>query len=344
MNKRWTEGRSQPTVTRMTALAVTAAVAVGLTGCSGAATGTASSTGKLHIVQVAAVVTDPYFVSMKCGGQAEAAKLGVDYSFVGPAAADSIAELAAFNSATTLHPDGIVVSPFSPTAFLNAITEQMSAGVPVTLVDGNSAKPVFYRWYHTDLAAAAKALAGPIGDATGGTGSVAVIASAAGDPDDTERFSQLIPTLKADHPELNVLSPQYTNTSTAKAESITASMLVAHNDLKAIYATNGAEAQGVVAAVRTAGMQDKVKVFSFDATPSEVASLRSGEIAASVAQSPYLAGSTGVKSVVDYLKKHPSGGAVPPGTMEQIPLPFKVLTKANVDEASSKPFLYLTTC
>lgn len=313
-----------------------------LAGCS-SSSNAASGGNKLHIIEVAAVVTDPYFVSMKCGGQAEAARLGVDYSFVGPAAPDPVAELSAFNNATTLHPDGIVVSPFSPTAFQSAITSQMSRGVPVTLVDGNSAQPVFYRWYHTDLKAAALALVDRISAATGGSGSFAIIASAAGDPDDTQRFNALVPTLKRKLPGLNVLSPQYVNTSTAKAESVTASLLVAHKDLKAIYATNGAEAQGVVAAIKSAGLTDKVKVFSFDATPSEVASIRDGSIDTTVAQSPYSAGALGVQATVEYLRNHKSG-AVEHGTMMQIPVPFRLLNKSNIDEPSSKDYMYVPNC
>jgi ribose transport system substrate-binding protein len=321
--------------TRATLAAIITTGALLVSGCStGNGNSAAGNKKNLRIVQVAAVVTDPYFVSMKCGGAAEAAKLGVHYSFVGPAAPDPVAELSAFNNATTLRPDGIVLSPFSPTAFLSGIREQMSQGVPVTLVDGNSSQPVHYRWYHTDLAAAALALVTPISKATGGSGSFAVIASAAGDPDDTERFSSLIPILKKKLPGLNILSPQYVNTDTAKADSVTSSLLTAHPDLRAIYATNGAEAQGVVAAIKAAGRTGQVKVFSFDATPSEVSEIRAGNIDTTVAQSPYLAGSLGVRATVEYLTKH--------GT--QTAVPFKLLNKNNIDDPASKPYLYLPNC
>lgn len=145
-------------------------------------------------------------------------------------------------------------------------------------------------------------------------------------------------------PGIKLLPPQYADFDRNKAASATSALMLAHPDLRAIYAVSGPEGEGAAAAVKQAGKQGKVKVFAYDATPGEVAALKAGTIDALLAQAAGTIGSEAVKTLVATIKDNPTGKAVQPMDPHDKYLPLKVLTKDNVDSSESAPYLYKSTC
>src|SRR4051794_35625008 len=120
-------------------------------------------------------------------------------------------------------------------------------------------------------------------------------------------------------------------------------MIVAHPDLKAVYAISGPEGEGAAAAVKQAGKQGKIKVYAYDATPGEVEALKAGDITALISQPAGNEGSQSVKHLVNFLKTY-SGGPVKQETPLAQDLPLMVLTKDNVDSPDAQPYLYKAKC
>lgn len=330
---------------RLVAAAATLALAGAAAGCGSSDSGDNAASGggkKLNVAVVAAGASDPYMVSVQCGAAAEAKQLGVGFKWSAPATFDVPKEVSALNSIKITRPDGIVLVPMSPTAFVAPVKSLMQSGTPVTLADSDLAEPVAHETFHTDNLAAGTSLSDEIAKSSP-KGKLGIIASTAGDPIDSSRYTGLIAALKRDHPDIQALTPQYANFSTTKAASQTAALIRANPDLTAVYATNGPQAAGVVSAVAAAKAQDRVKVYSFDATPEEVDGLRAGKIQALVAQSPYSMGQQALASVVKQLR---SGDAkpVPVQNPNLVKTPHMVLTKENVDSTEAKPFLYIKSC
>jgi ribose transport system substrate-binding protein len=311
------------------------------------ATAAASSAARtLRIAGVVAQTPDPYFVSMKCGALAAAKQLGgVTLSWQGPVQPSVPQQITALGSVAATKPDGIILTPFSPTAFLQPVTKLMKEGVPVALTDAFLAKKAAYSATYTDVGSSGPVLAKRIAGLIGGKGELAIIAFGAGDPFETPRYSGMVKVLKAKYPNVSVLPVQYAAADSNKAAQVVSGLLASHPNLKAIYATDGPMGQGAASALRTGGKRGVIKLISFDAEPALVRGLRDGSIDALYAQAPYIEGYNAMRSLVKYLRgAGASKGPVAPATPYYTPSPLKFITRADLSKPDTKKFLYLASC
>lgn len=299
---------------------------------------------KLHLAGVLGQVTDPYYVTLKCGGTAAANKLGVDLQWAGSASPDVSTQENILSSVLLTNPDGVILDPFSPTAFIAPVQKLMKSGTPVILVDTELSKPVAQQAFYTDNTAAGQTLAKPLAAALGGVGQVAIISSSPGDPFETARYKGFEQALSKIAPKIEVLPIQYAALDSSKGASITTSLVLAHPKLSAIYVTDGLAAPGAASALLAAGKRGKVKLIAFDAEPVEVQGLKSGAYQGLVAQAPYVEGYDTVTALVGYLRAHGDKSAVVPADPYYTSTPAMFLDASNVDSSAAKSFLYNSNC
>lgn len=344
--------------------AVTAALALAaaLTACgsssSSSTAGSAGSSGptstaagvgsgaakkKYNITFVAALVNDSYFVTIKCGAQAEAKKLGINLTWTGPTTNQVPQELQAFQAASLTNPDGMVLAPFSNTGFGGVVNPLMAKGVPVVASGETLSPPDALTTFITNFLTGGNSLAGEVGKLTGGTGTMAIVADTTGNKTDSDRYTGLIPILHKTYPKLKVLAPQYGQNSSATSASITSALISGNPNLKLVYASSGPEAVGAASAIAAAHDTGKIKLMSFDSSPPQIALLKRNQLAATVAQAPLLDGELTVKAVVDYLNAHPSKGPVK-SSAGLTYTPQTLLTPANVNTPTAASYQYLTNC
>lgn len=342
----------------ISALAVAAALAAcgsssGSSSSSASSSSQASTTAaagsnttakkKYNVSFVAALVNDSYFVTIKCGALAEAKKLGINLNWTGPTTNDVSAEIQAFNAASLTNPDGMVLAPFSNTGFGGVVRPLMAKGTPV-VASGETLDPAdALTTFITNFLTGGNSLATEVGKLTGGTGTMGIVADTTGNKTDSDRYTGLIPILHKQYPHLNVLSPQYGQNSSAKAASITSALIAGNPNLKLVYASSGPEAVGAASAIAAAHDTGKIKLMSFDSSPPQIALLKRNELAATIAQSPFLDGELTVKAVVDYLNAHPTKGPVQSSAGLSY-TPQKLLTPANVNTPTAASYQYLTNC
>jgi ribose transport system substrate-binding protein len=300
-------------------VALTAAAAMG-PAADAASTGPKASS--LNITFVAALVNDSYFVTIKCGALAAGKSLGVNVKWEGPTSNSVSAELSAFQAAAVTNPNGMVLAPFSNTGFGGVIRPLMAKGVPVVL-SGESVEPADgLTTYISNFLKGGNSLAAEVGKLTGGSGSMAIVADSTGNKTDSDRYTGLVPILKKKYPNLKIVGPQYAANSTAKAASVTASLIVGNPDLKLVYASSGPEAVGAASAIAAA---------------------KKSKLAATIGQSPFLTGKLTVTAAVKWLRAHPNGGKVPASAALSY-TPTQLLTPQNVNSSLGKQYQYLTHC
>ncbi len=330
----------------LAALALASTMAACGSSSSSSSDSSSSSSGgskKLNVAFVAALVNDSYFVTIKCGAQDEAKTLGVNLKWTGPTQNDVAKEISAFSAASITNPDAMVLAPFSNTGFGGAVRPLMKKGIPVALSGETLDPPDGLITYITDFLSGGNSLVDEIGRLTGGTGTMAIVADTTGNKTDSDRYTGLVPLLKQRYPNLKVLSPQYSQNSSARAASVTASLIQANPDLKLVYTTSGPEAVGGASAIAAAKAGDRIKQISFDSSPQQITLLKEGKLAATMAQSPYLSGQLSVRAAVDYVRAHPKGGPVP-SSARIANTPTMLLTPANVNTTEAKRYQYLTQC
>ncbi|MEO9338310.1 substrate-binding domain-containing protein [Mesorhizobium sp. SB112] len=114
-----------------------------------------------------------------------------------------------------------------------------------------------------------------------------------------------------------------------KALTAATDILRAHPDLAGFFAANDIMALGVQRAVQGAGKEGQVKVIGLDGIVDALKSVAAGELAATVAQYPFVVGAMGVEACVAAAK----GKTLP----AKVDAPVLLINKENA-EASIKSF------
>ncbi|MQY27651.1 sugar ABC transporter substrate-binding protein [Nocardia aurantia] len=157
------------------------------------------------------------------------------------------------------------------------------------------------------------------GDAGGAPAEAAVIAGAPGAASDllVGGFTAALPA------NVKVVATQPGMFNRSKAQDVAENMIQAHPDLKYAFVANEDMAFGAQQAFRAAGKN--VKIVTVNGTDEGLAAVRSGQFAATVANSATLIGQTAVKDTLALLNKQ---------NVDKVArIPLTLITKDNLDQA-----------
>jgi ribose transport system substrate-binding protein len=312
------------------------AVCLGLVACGGDDNGGGSASaggGKDYkLTLIAGVKGDEFYITMNCGAQAEAKKLGVTVDFQGPDQFDASLQTPIVNAVTAKKPDAILIAPTDSKAMFAPIKQAADAGIKIVLVDttlenADMAVSQIASDNEGGGRAAAKALAGLIG----GSGKVFVNNVKPGISTTDLRakgFQEEAKTLG-----LTYAGMEYNQDQPDKAAAIVKAQLAKTPDLKGIFATNLFGAEGSAAGLREAGNKT-VKIVGFDAGPKQVNDLKEGVLQGLIAQKPADIGAQGVQQAVAALNGDTTKPKIATGSV--------ALTKDNLSQ--NQDAVYKSTC
>jgi ribose transport system substrate-binding protein len=296
---------------------------------------TSSKSYKLSFIQ--GVAGDGFYVTMGCGMQAEAKKLGnVTVNIQGPSKFDPTLQNPIIQSVTAAKPAAIMIAPDDVTASQTPINQAMNAGIKVVLVDTTLNNPAgaVSQISSDNLAGGADAFAAIKQLAPKG-GQVLVVNTQPGISTTDQRTTGFANAVKAD-PKYTYVGVQYDQDTASVAAQVTLAALQKYPHIVGIFATNLFSAEGAATGIRQAGKSGTVKVVGFDAEPDEITALQQGTVQALIAQSPYVIGTSAVDQAVAAL----SGKK----TTAKIGTKFTIITKANLNSAASQAAIYKTGC
>jgi ribose transport system substrate-binding protein len=315
----------------------TAAAPASSGASAGASSAASSSSGKAYNLSfIQGVAGDGFYVTMGCGMQAEAAKLGSKVNIQGPTQFDSTLQNPIIESVTASHPDGIMIAPDDVTASRAPIAQAMAAGIKVALVDTtlNDPSGAITQISSDNLAGGASAFAA-VKQLVPGGGQVFVVNTKPGISTTDQRTAGFAAAAKADS-KYTYVGVQYDNDTAALAAQVTLAELQKNPGIVAIFATNLFSAEGAATGIRQAGKAGKVKVIGFDAEPDEITALQQGTVQALIAQQPYQIGVDAVDQMTNALQGKPVTAKI--GTKSTI------ITTANLKSAASQAAIYKTSC
>lgn len=314
-------------------MAVTAGVAVGLT--MGIAPGAQAAGEKIVFIQ--GVKGDGFYISMGCGVNAEAKKLGVSVSTQGPAKFDATLQRPILASVVASKPAAILIAPNDVVAMQKPLEQAAKAGIKVVLVDTTVKDPSFAvsQIASNNLAGGAAAFAA-VKKLVPGGGKVLGIGVKPGISTTDARDKGFQDAVAKSGGKYISLGQQYSNNEPSIAAQITTAALAKDPDLKAIFASNLFSAEGAATGIKQAGKEGQVVVVGFDAGPDQVKALKAGTVQALIAQQPYDIGVQGIDQAVAALRGQP--------TKKKITTGFTILTKANIDTPAGKAAQYRSVC
>jgi ABC-type sugar transport system substrate-binding protein len=331
---------------RVVSLTAVAVLGVGLAACSSSGSGSKSGSGssssssglsKKNLELVVGTKSDDFYVTMECGAEAEAKKLGAKLTVTGPADFSVSEQAPILNAVAASKPDGLLVAPTDAKALDPELQRIQTAGTKIVFVDTSSSDASLgVSRITSDNTGGGKIAADNLGQAVGGKGTVAVINVNPGISTTDARIAGFNAEMKAKYPNVKVLGVQYDNDSSATAASQVTSDIAAHPDLSGVFATNVLSAQGAATGVQHAGKTGKVKVATFDAEPQQITFLKSNTIQLAVAQDPYQEGIDGVQQALNAA----NGKAV----TKSIGTALVAITPANVNAANVQKYIYKSSC
>lgn len=332
-------GRLHIRIASLTAIAI---AALSVTACSSGGSGNSSSSSssasgkKLQLIVGNA--SDPFYITMECGAQQEAKKLGVHLKVDGPPSFTVPGQKPLIDDAVVTKPDALLVAPTDASKLDPDLQRVQSNGTKIAFVDTSSSNTSLgVTRISSDNVAGGKLAADKLGALVGGKGTIAVISMARGTSTTDARVQGFDAEIKAKFPGITLLPEQNdVAATTTAATTFMESDIVAHPNLVGAFAANTVTAQGAAAGLQHSGKAGKVKMATFDADTPQVQMLQSNTIQVAIAQEPAVEGADGVQQAVNSLE----GKSV----TASIATPLIAVTKQNMDDPSVAPYIYKSSC
>lgn len=316
--------------------------ATGGTGAAGAPEATATSVAapakaskNYNLTFIQGVAGDEFYITMQCGIEAEARKLGVSVRVQGPQKFDPTLQRPILDSVVSSKPDAILIAPTDVSAMQSPLQAAAQAGIDVVLVDTTVKDPSFATsQIASDNIGGGKAAFEAIKQLAPQGGKVMIMSVDPGISTTDARAKGFEDAVKADS-KYQYLGIQYSHNDPATASNLISSALQKDPDIVGVFAANLFSAEGTATGVRQAGKQNQVSIVGFDAGPNQVKALKAGTVQALVAQQPAAIGQYGVDAAVAKLD-----GQQPPAKVQT---GFTVITKDNVDGEGAQA-IYKSDC
>jgi ribose transport system substrate-binding protein len=286
-------------------------------------TAPAKASKNYNIQFLQGVVGDQFYITMQCGAQQEAAKLGVTVNTQGPQKFDPTLQKPVLDSIVAGRPDALLVAPTDVQAMQQPLQQAAAAGIKVVLVDTTTNDPSYaVSSIASDNQGGGKAAFDAIKAQHPQGGKVMVMGVDPGISTTDARTKGFEDAVKADG-NFRYVGAQYSHDDPATAAQLIGAQLQKDPDLVGVFAANLFAAEGSATGVKQAGKSSQVKIVGFDAGPNQMQALKEGTVQALVAQEPGLIGKFGVDEAVTAL----GGGQ----NTNKVQTGFTVITQENLN-------------
>jgi ABC-type sugar transport system substrate-binding protein len=324
------------TLTATVAGVAVIALAAAAAGCSSSNSGSGSSAKTMELI--VGTKSDDFYVTMECGAEAEAKKLGVKLTVTGPATFSIPQQKPLIDTAAVTRPDALIVAPTDSAALDPDLLRVQRTGTKIIFVDTSASdQAIGLSRISSDNAAGGKLAADTLGTLLGGKGTVAVISVAKGVSTTDARIAGFQAEMAAKFPGIKLLPEQNDDAdSVATATSFIEGDITADPGLNGAFAANVITAEGAASGIAHAGKTGKVKLATFDADATQMTMMHAGTIQLAIAQEPALEGADGVEQALNAIDGKP--------VTKNIATPLIAVTSSNMNSASIKPFIYASSC
>jgi inositol transport system substrate-binding protein len=316
-----TRFRSLATAGATASLLLAGAAMLAVGGCSGKTPG-----NSVQIVASLHDMTEPFFVAVKRELDAEAARQGVSVSVV-DGQSNSAKQSADIEAAISGGAQGIILAPNDVNALAPAVEAVIKAGLPIVTLDrrvDNTSLKVAH--VGADNVAGGRIMAQWLIAAYPAGAKLLLITGQLGSSPSIDRTRGIKEALSAAGDKYQIVAEQSGDWKREKGLTLTQNVLTSlgAQTLQAVVSESDEMALGALEALRSSGVSG-VKVIGFDATPDALKSVQSGELAATIEQSPINQARTALRQLVGQIRnKTPMAGA------NIVPV---LITQSNVNQA-----------
>jgi ribose transport system substrate-binding protein len=271
-------------------------------GCAGHLFAQSQNQGTIVFIPKSTSAT--FYLFLVKGAKDRAKELGYTIDYQGPATETEIAsQVDLVRNIARSRPAGILLAALDSKGLIPPVQDAINDGVPVVMVDSgiDSDLPAasvtcdnYDGGYKAGMEMAKllgeKGLVGNLGIQAGSVSSKRSIG-----------FNDAI----AKFPNMKVLPVQWTNADAATSMNIAGDLLNGNPGIAGFFSACAPTAVGVCQAIKAKGLENKIKVVTFDPSPEVLPLFESGMIQSIIAQDPYQMGYQGVGYVDQARKKVP---------------------------------------
>jgi ribose transport system substrate-binding protein len=249
-----------------------------------------------------------FYQDMENGMKAEAAKYGYTVNVV-DANRDNAKQQSQVEDFISNKVDAIVLTPYDSQAIGSAIVEANKANIPVFTADiaSTSKQGVVVSHIASDNVQGGYQAGQLMCASVGNAGTVAII----DEPEVTsvqDRVKGFRQALKEKCPAVTIVADIDAGGQRDKAASDMGDILQSHKDLRGVFGINDDSALGAATAIKAAGMNGKVAVVGYDATPEARTAIKNGDMYGDAIQFPDQIGAKTIDAIHNYFsgKKPPA--------------------------------------
>jgi ribose transport system substrate-binding protein len=299
-----------PTRARFLSLALAASLAGGWSGCSKSDAPVAgASPGKPRVALVMKSLANEFFGTMAEGAKKHAAAHAADFDLVVNGIkneTDLGEQVSLVEQMIAMRVSAIVIAPADSKALVPVLKRARAAGIVVVNIDnrldGSALKDagIAIPFVGPDNRAGAAAVGRVLAARLAKGDPVAIIEGIPTADNGRQRRLGFEDAIK--EAGLNLVSTQSGQWEMERANTVAASLLNAHPNLKAIFCGNDNMALGAVAAIKAAGREGKVLVAGFDHISAIKPLLASGAVVATADQHADQLAVFGIEAAREMLK------------------------------------------
>ena len=189
--------------------------------------------------------------------------------------------------------------------WLDAVLGSVAGVAEIIVVDSGLDGNVHRNFIATNNFSAGKLAAKRLVDVLGGEGKVLVLRTVAGSASTDERADGFVDYLWNNAPKIQIVADEHGGGSKGKAQASALALLKKYPDLAGVFAVNEASTDGMLLALRAAGLAGKIKLVGFDSSDSLLAALEKKEISGLIVQNPAQMGYLGIRSAVNAINNRP---------------------------------------
>jgi erythritol transport system substrate-binding protein len=318
---------------RLVLLALVAALALAVSACgsddedepaaSQPAEQTAEAGGLIAIITPP--VENPFFKAEADAAKAKAEELGYETS-VASHDDDPNKQSELIDAAISRKAKAIILDNAGADASIGPVRKAKEAGIPVFLIDREiNATGIATAQIVSNNSQGAQLGAQEFVKALDGKGKYVELLGKESDTNAGVR-SQGYKDVLSQYPDLKRVAQQSANWDQQEAFTKMETILQRNRDIDGVIAGNDTMALGAVAALKSAGLIDKVKVVGFDGSPDAISAIKKDEMVATVLQPAALI----AEMAVEQADKLITTGET--GQPEKQSIDCELVTKDNADE------------
>jgi len=301
-----------------------------LVGCGESNSSGGSKDGKYRIAVIPKGTNHTFWKTIHAGANKGAEEEGVVIIWKGPLIeSDREAQIKVVENFVTQQVDAITIAPLDDKAMIRPIKEAHDDGIKVVIWDSGLDPSGDKHWdsfVATDNFAAGVKCGETLAELMEGKGNAILLRHMVGSASTHKRAEGFLKGLREAAPEIVLISSDKYAGATVEESQEAANNLLNQfaDDVDGIFVPNESATEGMMAAMKAAGIAGKVKFVGFDGNDAIIKGIEEGVIDAVCLQDPFNMGYSAVKHAVAHLNGETVERVVDTGSV--------ILTKANLQE------------